>query len=56
MNVAINAALNSPAVQARLIPQGIEPMPGSRAAFSKFLADEKARLSPIVKRANMKED
>ena len=56
MNVAINAALNSPAVQARLTPQGIEPMPGSRASFSKFLADEKARLSPIVKRANMKED
>jgi len=39
-----------------LIPQGIEPSPGTRASFSKFLADEKARLEPIVKRANMKED
>ena len=56
MNLAINAALNSTSVQARLTPQGIEPTPGSRASFSKFLADEKARLSPIVKRANMKED
>ncbi|ABP35252.1 tripartite tricarboxylate transporter substrate binding protein [Polynucleobacter asymbioticus] len=56
MNNAINAALNSPSVQARLTPQGIEPAPGSRASFSKFLADEKGRLSPIVKRANMKED
>ena len=56
MNIAINAALNSPSVQARLTPQGIEPTPGSRTSFSKFLADEKLRLSPIVKRANMKED
>ena len=56
MNQAINAALKTPAVQSRLIPQGIEPSPGTRASFSKFLADEKARLEPIVKRANMKED
>ena len=56
MNQAINAALKTPAVQSRLIPQGIEPAPGSRATFAKFLADEKARLEPIVKRANMKED
>ena len=56
MNQAINAALKTPAVQSRLTPQGIEPSPGTRASFSKFLADEKARLEPIVKRANMKED
>jgi len=56
MNQAINAALKTPAVQSRLIPQGIEPAPGSRVSFAKFLADEKARLEPIVKRANMKED
>jgi len=56
MNQAINAALKTAAVQSRLTPQGIEPSPGTRASFSKFLADEKARLEPIVKRANMKED
>ncbi|MBT8588447.1 tripartite tricarboxylate transporter substrate binding protein [Polynucleobacter paneuropaeus] len=56
MNQAINAALKTAAVQSRLIPQGIEPTPGSRVSFAKFLADEKARLEPIVKRANMKED
>jgi len=56
MNQAINAGLKTAAVQSRLTPQGIEPSPGSRAAFTKFLADEKARLEPIVKRANMKED
>jgi tripartite-type tricarboxylate transporter receptor subunit TctC len=56
MNQAINAGLKTTAVQDRLIPQGIEPTPGSRASFMKFLGEEKARLEPIVKRANMKED
>ena len=56
MNQAINAGLKTEAVQSRLTPQGIEPAPGSRISFAKFLADEKARLGPIVKRANMKED
>jgi tripartite-type tricarboxylate transporter receptor subunit TctC len=56
MNQAINAGLKTAAVQSRLTPQGIEPSPGSRASFAKFLADEKARLEPIVKRASMKED
>jgi tripartite-type tricarboxylate transporter receptor subunit TctC len=56
MNQAINAGLKTAAVQSRLTPQGIEPSPGTRASFTKFLADEKTRLEPIVKRANMKED
>jgi len=56
MNQAINAGLKTAAVQSRLTPQGIEPSPGSRASFAKFLSDEKARLEPIVKRASMKED
>lgn len=56
MNGAINAALKSPELRARLIPQGIDPVSGSRADFSKFLAGEKARLGPIAKAANMKED
>ena len=56
MNQAINKALNTSDVQSRLTPQGIEPYPGNRMAFAKFLADEKNRLEPIVKRANMKEN
>jgi len=56
MNGAINAALKSPELRARLIPQGIDPAGGSRADFSKFLVGEKARLGPIAKAANMKED
>lgn len=56
MNAAINAALKSPELRARLIPQGIDPLGGSRADFAKFLDDEKKRLAPIVKAAQMKED
>jgi len=56
MNAAINAALKSPELRARLIPQGIDPVGGSRADFSKFLAGEKARLGPVAKAANMRED
>ncbi|MBP0618670.1 tripartite tricarboxylate transporter substrate binding protein [Cupriavidus sp. LEh25] len=56
MNKAIDAALKSPELRARLIPQGIQPMGGTRADFTRFLADEKARLGPIARAANMKED
>lgn len=56
MNKAIDAAVKSPELRARLIPQGIQPMGGTRADFTRFLADEKARLGPIARAANMKED
>ncbi len=56
MNKAIDTAIKSPELRARLIPQGIQPMGGTRADFSKFLAEEKARLGPIARAANMKED
>lgn len=56
MNKAVDAALKSTELRARLIPQGIDPVGGSRTEFVKFLAGEKARLGPIVKAANMKED
>lgn len=56
MNAAINTALKSPELRARLIPQGIDPLGGTRADFVKFLDDEKKRLTPIVKAAQMKED
>lgn len=56
MNKALDAAIKSPELRARLIPQGIQPMGGTRADFSKFLAGEKDRLGPIARAANMKED
>jgi len=56
MNRAVDAALKSSELRARLIPQGIDPVGGTRAEFSKFLAAEKARLAPVAKAAQMRED
>lgn len=56
MNQAIQAALDTNALKSRLIPQGIEPAPGSQADFIKFLNEERKRLLPIVKSANMKDE
>ncbi len=56
MNRAVDAALKSSELRARLIPQGIDPIGGTRAEFVQFLAGEKARLLPIAKGAQMRED
>lgn len=56
MTKAVDAAIRTPELRARLIPQAIDPVGGTRADFVKFLAGEKARLGPIVTAANMKED
>jgi len=56
MNKAIDGALKSTELRARLIPQGIDPVGGSRADFAKFLNSEKSRLGAIVKSSAMRED
>jgi tripartite-type tricarboxylate transporter receptor subunit TctC len=56
MNAAVNTALKSPELRAKLIPMAIDPQGGSREEFQKFLAAEKARLAPIAKAAQMRED
>ena len=56
MNAAINAAVKTPELRARLIPQGIDPMGGTRAEFAKFLQGEKTRLGQVAKSSAMKED
>jgi tripartite-type tricarboxylate transporter receptor subunit TctC len=56
MNKAIDVALKSTELRARLIPQGIDPVGGSRADFVKFLGSEKSRLGAIVKSSGMHED
>ena len=56
LNAAVNTALKSSELRARLIPLAIDPLGGSRAEFQAFLAAEKARLGPIAKAAHMKED
>jgi len=56
LNAAVNTALKSSELRARLIPLAIDPTGGSRADFRQFLAAEKARLAPVAKAAQMRED
>ncbi len=56
LNAAVNAALKTSELRAKLIPLAIDPTGGSRDDFRKFLAGEKARLAPVAKAAQMKED
>jgi tripartite-type tricarboxylate transporter receptor subunit TctC len=56
MNRAIDAAIKTPELRNKLIPQGVEPAGGTREEFTRFIAAEKARLGPIAKAADMKED
>jgi tripartite-type tricarboxylate transporter receptor subunit TctC len=56
MNTAVNTALKSPELRAKLVPMAIDPTGGSRDDFKKFLAAEKARLAPVAKAAQMRED
>ncbi|WP_227753809.1 MULTISPECIES: tripartite tricarboxylate transporter substrate binding protein [Ramlibacter] len=56
MNAAVNKALKSSELRARLIPQGIDPQGGSREDFRRFLAQEKTRLGAVAKAANMQAD
>jgi len=56
LNAAVNAALKSTELRARLIPMAIDPQGGTREDFRKFIAAEKARLGPIAKAAQMRED
>jgi tripartite-type tricarboxylate transporter receptor subunit TctC len=56
MNAAVNKALKSTELRAKLIPQGIDPQGGSREDFRRFLAQERSRLGPVAKAADMKAD
>jgi tripartite-type tricarboxylate transporter receptor subunit TctC len=54
LNSEINAALADPAIKARFIDLGAEPMAMSPAGFSKFLADETEKWGKVVRVANIK--
>ncbi|MBV8605386.1 MAG: tripartite tricarboxylate transporter substrate binding protein [Pelomonas sp.] len=56
LNAAVNQALKNPELRAKLGALAIEPTGGSRADFRKFLAGEAARLGPIAKGAQMRDD
>lgn len=56
MAAAVDAAMKNPATVARLNGIGIEPVGGTRAAFVKFVDEERARLGGVVKATGMKDE
>ena len=56
MSKELEAAVRSAEFRDRMVPSGIEPEPGTTAAFVAFIAAERERLSKLAKKANMQAD
>jgi len=56
LNKAINAAVADPAMQARYVDLGAEPMIMTPAEFGKYMADETQKWRKVVRQANIKPD
>ena len=54
VNIATNAVLADPKAQARFAELGASTLPGSRADFGRFLADETEKWGKVVKFAGIK--
>jgi tripartite-type tricarboxylate transporter receptor subunit TctC len=54
LNKEINAALSDPTIKARLVDLGGTMLPGSPAAFGKFIADETEKWGKVIHTANIK--
>jgi tripartite-type tricarboxylate transporter receptor subunit TctC len=50
----INAALAEPAMKARMMDIGSEPLPGSAGDFAKLIAEETEKWAKVVKFAGLK--
>jgi tripartite-type tricarboxylate transporter receptor subunit TctC len=53
---AVDGAMRQREIIDRLVPMGIEPVGGTRAAFEQFVLAERGRLAEVVKAAGMRED
>jgi len=56
LNREINRVLDLPAVRARLLGQGADPVRESPEAFAAFMQQEMAKWAPVVKQAGVKLD
>jgi tripartite-type tricarboxylate transporter receptor subunit TctC len=54
LNRAINAALTSPDVVAKLSGLGLDPATGTPEQFAKVVADDYAKWGPIVRASGFK--
>jgi tripartite-type tricarboxylate transporter receptor subunit TctC len=56
MSKELEAAVRSAEFRDKMVPSGIEPEPGSTAAFVAFINAERDRLGTLAKKANMQAD
>jgi tripartite-type tricarboxylate transporter receptor subunit TctC len=56
LNKTITAGVTDPAVKAKLVNLGVEPMPMTPAEFGKLIAEETEKWAKVVKTAHMKVD
>jgi tripartite-type tricarboxylate transporter receptor subunit TctC len=54
LNKTITAGVTDPAVKAKLVNLGVEPMPMTPAEFGKLIAEETEKWAKVVKSAHMK--
>jgi tripartite-type tricarboxylate transporter receptor subunit TctC len=54
LNNEINAIAADPAIKARLVGLGVDPMPMTSTAFGKFIADEAGKWGTVIQAANIK--
>jgi tripartite-type tricarboxylate transporter receptor subunit TctC len=54
LNRAINAALASPVMKARLADQGAMPLPGSPADFAKLIVEDTEKTGKVIRALNIK--
>jgi tripartite-type tricarboxylate transporter receptor subunit TctC len=54
LNKGVNAMLADPAIKARMLELGSEPLPCSAAEFGKLVADETEKWAKVVKFAGLK--
>jgi tripartite-type tricarboxylate transporter receptor subunit TctC len=56
LNKEINAVLTDPAIKAKLLDLGAEPMVMTPAEFGKYIADETEKWGKVIKFAHIKPD
>jgi tripartite-type tricarboxylate transporter receptor subunit TctC len=56
MSRELEAAVKSGEFRDKMVPSGIEPEPGTTAAFVTFINAERDRLRMLAKKANMQAD
>jgi len=54
MSAELQAAMKSKEIADKLVPQGIEPAPGTQPQFVAFITGERERLGKLIKKAGMK--